>query len=52
MYKPGIKTETRSPVPDHEVHLAFMNDDDAINFIVWWDEEGWELFKASLQTES
>lgn len=36
--------ELTRTVPDHEVLIVFVNDDDALDFRDWLADEGWRRF--------
>jgi hypothetical protein len=46
MENPEIKTSWEREVKEHEVFLAFTDDDDAGNFLDWWRSEGSYLFNC------
>jgi hypothetical protein len=39
-------------VCEHEVFMSFTNDDDAMSFRTWWDEDGSKLFAKWLKTNA
>lgn len=39
---PTILDEVRLQPAEHEVFLSFINDEDAVSFIEWWEAEGFK----------
>ena len=49
---PDIIREIHATVPEHQVLLSFVNDDDAMTFFDWWEDEGAYLFEQWVKGES
>lgn len=44
MRRPTELNEVERVTHDHEVFLSFQNDADALQFLHWWHDQGFDIF--------
>lgn len=42
---PLIERDIHIEIPDHQVLLSFVNDEDAVKFHEWWNKKGYKQFE-------
>ncbi len=47
----SIQNQIITNVPEHQILLSFLNDDDAVKFYVWWNKMGHQLFDEYVEKE-